>query len=127
MRSDAMSRQAIRPLYPALLDAVARLGRDWYCRVQGNAIFKLPRPTGKGAIGIDQLPASIRNSTVLTGNDLGLLAAVENIPEPAPGLVAGDNRVLSARQKGPVAVHELAQQYLQEGKVAEAWEVLREV
>lgn len=111
---------------PFRLDAVARLGRDWYCRVQGNAIFRLPRPAGKGAIGVDQLPDTIRNSTILTGNDLGLLAAVEKIPEPDAALVIGDNRVPHARQQGTNAVHKLAQQYLQEGKIAGAWEVLRE-
>ena len=107
---------------PYKLDAVARLGRDWYCRVQGNAIFKVPRPNDKVSMGIDQLPESIRNSKVLTGNDLGMLATVERLPEDTNDL--HDNRVETARMKGTDAVHKLAQEYLQEGKIAEAWGVL---
>ena len=107
---------------PFKLDAVARLGRDWYCRVQGNAIFRLPRPSEKISIGIDQLPESIRYSKVLTGNDLALLAGVEKIPANITDV--NDNRVQSARLQGKDAIHRLAQQYLQEGKVSEAWSIL---
>ena len=109
---------------PFKLDAVARLGRDWYCRVQGNAIFKVPRPSGRQSIGIDQLPEAIRNSKILTGNDLGLLATVEKIPESGDELILKDNRIHAAMQKGVDAVHRLAQQYLEEGRVGEAWAVL---
>jgi flavin reductase (DIM6/NTAB) family NADH-FMN oxidoreductase RutF len=111
---------------PYKLDAVARLGRDWYCRVQGNAIFKVPRPSSRGGIGIDQLPLEIRDSKVLTGNDLGLLATVEKIPEKGTGQWPTDNRIQAARQKGAEAIHKLAQEYLIEGKLMEAWKVLVE-
>lgn len=107
---------------PFKLDAVARLGREWYCRVQGNAIFQVPRPNEKVGIGIDQLPASIRNSKILTGNDLGLLATVEKIPETV--LEITDNRIHAAKQKGEEAIHRLAQEYLQEGRIVEAWTIL---
>src|SRR5688572_14539654 len=107
---------------PFKLDAVARLGREWYCRVQGNAIFQVPRPNDKLGIGVDGLPESIRTSRVLTGNDLGLLATVEKIPDILHDL--NDNRVHSARQKGEEAIHKLAQQYLHEGKIREAWTIL---
>lgn len=100
---------------PFKLDAVARLGRDWYCRVQGDSIFQVPRPTDKIAIGIDQLPPSIRNSDVLTGNDLGLLASVESIPVPVNDVTSGDDRD---------ATHRLAQKYLRDGNITEAWNVL---
>ena len=107
---------------PFKLDVVARLGHDWYCRVQGNAIFKVPRPNEKVSMGIDQLPESIKKSKVLTGNDLGMLATVESIPEDHNEL--HDNRLVAARQKGTDAVHALAQAYLQEGRVVEAWRIL---
>lgn len=109
---------------PFKLDAVARLGRDWYCRVQGNAIFKVPKPAGKLPIGIDQIPEGIRTSRVLTGNDLALLAGVEKIPELSGDLIALDNRVHAARERGRDAVHSLARQYIQEGKIMEAWGLL---
>ena len=113
----------MRPLLlPGLLDAVARLGKEWYCRVQGSAIFGVPRPAGQLAIGIDQLPPDIRTSKILTGNDLGLLASITKIPEQGHDL--NDSRVQQARQRGIDAVHRLAQEYLQEGKVMEAWSIL---
>ncbi len=107
---------------PFKLDAVARLGGDWYCRVQGNAIFKLPRPERHLGIGIDGLPEAIRQSKVLTGNDLGMLATVERIPANLHD--PSDNRLHAARQKGEEAIHRLAQEYLQEEKVMEAWAIL---
>ena len=107
---------------PFKLDAVARLGGDWYCRVQGNAVFKVARPTGKESIGIDQLPEPIRNSNILTGNDLGTLATVAKIPEKDQ--IVMDNRVQAARLKGMDALHKLAQEHLMEGNVQEAWKVL---
>jgi flavin reductase (DIM6/NTAB) family NADH-FMN oxidoreductase RutF len=109
---------------PFKLDAVARLGRDWYCRVQGNAIFKVPRPSDRASIGIDQLPESIRSSKVLTGNDLGMLASVETMPQFGNDHIFPDNRVQAAKQKGIEAVHKLAQEFLMEGKIEEAWMVL---
>jgi flavin reductase (DIM6/NTAB) family NADH-FMN oxidoreductase RutF len=111
-----------RRIDPFKLDAVARLGGDWYCRVQGNAIFKVPRPSNKPSVGIDQLPEAIRNSSILTGNDLGMLATVEKIPEKDQTVT--DNRVQAARRKGVAAVHRLAQEYLTEGKILEAWAIL---
>ncbi|HEY9487247.1 MAG TPA: flavin reductase family protein [Chryseosolibacter sp.] len=107
---------------PFKLDAVARLGKDWYCRVHGSAIFKVPRPGDKQAMGIDQLPESIRNSSVLTGNDLGLLATFEKIPDAASEL--DEESIQMARKEGEEAVHKLAQLYLQKGKILEAWRVL---
>ena len=65
---------------PHKLDLVGRLGGDYYVRVSGDAIFKVPKPTGKG-IGIDALPESIRTSKVLTGNDLGQLGNVKSFPD----------------------------------------------
>lgn len=109
---------------PFKLDAVGRLGKEWYCRVQGNAIFSVPRPGIVPGIGVDQLPPEIRLSKVLTGNDLGMLASVEKIPDRPDPSVLNDNRVQAAREKGTEAVHRLAQQYLLEGKVAGAWGVL---
>lgn len=102
---------------PFKLDAVARLGREWYCRVQGDSIFQVPRPNEKIAIGIDQLPPSIRNSKILTGNDLGLLASVEHIPEAT-------KKSASAGKMDIETKHRLAQEFLREGKITEAWHLL---
>ena len=64
------------------LDLVGRMGGSWYCRAGGDALFEIPKPLRTKGIGIDQLPASIRNSTVLTGNNLGRLGNAEQLPQP---------------------------------------------
>src|SRR6185436_5536448 len=52
---------------------VARLGGDWYCKVDETNLFMVPKPNTELGIGVDALPESIRNSDILTGNDLGHL------------------------------------------------------
>ncbi len=95
---------------PWKLDAVARLGGDYYCRVQGDMIFKVPKPLDKVGIGIDQLPDTIRNSKILTGNDLGMLANIEKLP--------------SGPHSADESVHKNAHLLLQKGMIEEAWKVL---
>ncbi len=108
---------------PYKLDAVARMGADYYMRAQGENIFKVPKPNEKLGIGVDQLPLAIRNSTVLTGNDLGKLANVERIPDYDPGTVASPEFV-QAREQGHDAVHRLAQHALAAGELGRAWQIL---
>jgi flavin reductase (DIM6/NTAB) family NADH-FMN oxidoreductase RutF len=107
---------------PFKIDAVARMGGDWYCRANGEALFQVPKPLDKIAIGIDQLPEDIRNSKILTGNDLGMLASVEQIPDV--NLNNLSEEVSEALKQGIETRHKLARKYLQSGKVAEAWSIL---
>jgi flavin reductase (DIM6/NTAB) family NADH-FMN oxidoreductase RutF len=65
---------------PQKIDLVARLGGDWYCRANGNALFEVAKPLVTKGIGIDQLPEAIKNSKVLTGNNLAQLANIEYLP-----------------------------------------------
>ncbi len=65
---------------PRRLDLVARMGYNWYCRASGDALFELPKP-GHNGIGVDALPSHIRESSILTGNDLGKLAGVASLPD----------------------------------------------
>ncbi len=65
---------------PHKLDAVGRLGGDFYCRTSGSAVFKVEKPLQKRGIGIDNLPEKIRFSKYLTGNDLGKLGNLEALP-----------------------------------------------
>jgi flavin reductase (DIM6/NTAB) family NADH-FMN oxidoreductase RutF len=110
---------------PFKLDAVARLGGDLYCRVHGEAIFKVPKPLEKVGIGVDQLPTHIRRSKVLSGNDLGLLASVEVLPQ-STGFNDDAERLAfqKALASGPEAIHRLAHYYLEQGKTEQAWNVL---
>jgi flavin reductase (DIM6/NTAB) family NADH-FMN oxidoreductase RutF len=107
---------------PTKLDAVARMGGDWYCRANGDALFKVPKPLDKIGIGIDQLPKEIRNSKILTGNDLGMLANVEKIPQHDSSKNYKEDQL--AINSGRDAVHQLAHQYLQQGNLVQAWNLL---
>ena len=63
------------------IDLVGRMGGHFYCRAHGDALFELPQPAGHVGVGVDGLPADIRNSDVLTGNDLGQLANLPAMPD----------------------------------------------
>src|SRR5690606_17004046 len=66
------------------INHVARLGGDWYSKVDENSLFMVEKPNTKLGIGIDALPESIRKSEILTGNHLGQLANVEELPAIDP-------------------------------------------
>ena len=119
---------------PFKLDAVARLGGDWYCRASGSSLFEVPKPNRHIGIGIDQLPEHLRTSNVLTGNELGRLANIEReaLPtaaqidtfraEPVVAYLLNKHRDdAKERQK---QLLQLGRQLLAEGKLVEAWAVL---
>lgn len=110
---------------PYKLDAVARMGSDYYCRAQGESIFTVPKPNDKVGIGYDQLPENVRLSTVLTSNDLGQLGNSSQLPDqPSIDAFKLHPEVQQAMEYGLTALHKLAQGYLKEGNVEEAWKVL---
>lgn len=108
---------------PYKIDAVARMGQNYYCRTQGDNIFVVPKPNEKVGIGYDKLPEHIRNSKILTGNDLGMLANVESIPSASKP--TGEEESVIGR--GAEAAHQLAQSYLRAGKIEDAWRVLQAI
>jgi flavin reductase (DIM6/NTAB) family NADH-FMN oxidoreductase RutF len=108
---------------PYKLDAVARMGGNWYCRAQGDAIFEIPKPITTKGIGVDEIPMNIRNSEVLTGNNLGRLGNIEAFPNPNDIKLFG-NRVDVKDAKRAGTLHQLAQQFLDKGEVENAWKVL---
>jgi flavin reductase (DIM6/NTAB) family NADH-FMN oxidoreductase RutF len=110
---------------PHKLDAVARMGNDFYCRASGDAIFEVPKPTIKIGIGYDQIPERIRQSKVLTGNDLGHLGNIERLPDDGSILeFEKEANVREAIKNGEEDLHRLAQKYLKENKLEEAWKTL---
>lgn len=110
------------------INLIARLGGDWYCETK-NAMFKVPKPNINLGIGVDALPQSIRVSEVLTGNDLGMLANVNEMP-------VIDNTFEDEKLKNivqyfsvnPVAmekeIHLYAKELLKLNEVDKAWQVL---
>ncbi len=79
--NDAYLNEAGR-LDTVKLDMVGRMGESWYCRASGEALFEIPKPLRTRGMGVDQLPESVRNSEVLTGNNLGRLGNLEQLPSP---------------------------------------------
>ncbi|WP_026768350.1 flavin reductase family protein [Asinibacterium sp. OR53] len=111
------------------LQLVARLGGDWYCRVDEASLFKVTKPNTELGIGIDNLPPGIRNSSFLTGNHLGMLANVHTLPEIDP--VFTDDRLKEIVQYYAVnpqemekELHRYAGELLNAGNVTAAWQVL---
>jgi len=111
------------------LEHIARLGSDWYCRVSKENLFKVPKPNIKLGIGYDALPESIRNSKILTGNQLGLLANVHEMPIVWPSF--DDEHLKNIVQyfsndpdEMEKELHRYAGKLLDNGKVDEAWQIL---
>lgn len=116
----------------AKLDLVARLGADWYCRVNEQNLFAVPKPLRDLGIGVDSLPKSIRLSNVLTGNHLGLLANVNQLPgqEEADAILDDPEvrEICDSFIGDPGArrlhLHRLAAGCLDRGEVDRAWQIL---
>lgn len=109
------------------LDLVARMGGNWYCRANGDALFEIPKPIRTRGIGVDMLPEAVRNSTVLTGNNLGRLGNLEQLPtKEAIAIIAENAEVKSILNRGEdsAAFHKLAQQWLAEDKTEDALALL---
>ena len=118
-------------IHPNKLDAVARMGGNWYARASGDAIFEVAKPLTTMGIGVDQIPDQIRTSTVLTGNHLGMLGNVESLPsEEEIQDFANEPEVRSIldsfddEENIQLELHKLAADLLNDGEVDTAWKVL---
>lgn len=107
------------------LDAVGRMGGDWYVRAYGEALFEVAKPNTKLGMGVDALPVGIRLSRVLTGNHLGKLANEENMPsaDELSAYRSGERfkELLHLSGSHPEQAHRLAAELLDKGEVTEAW------
>lgn len=68
---------------PRKLDLVGRMGGEFYVRASGDALFEIPKPLREKGIGVDALPEALRLSPILSGNDLGRLGNIAQLPSPA--------------------------------------------
>jgi hypothetical protein len=110
---------------PNKMDAVARMGGDYYSRASGDAVFTVPKPNEKIGIGIDAIPEHIRNSKILTGNDLGMLGNIEKLPDAeSVEQFKLSNQFAETYALDTDKKHQLAQRFLAEGNVEAAWKVL---
>ena len=94
------------------LDLVARLGGNWYSRNNEANLFEVPKPLVTKGIGFDRLPKAILESTILTGNDLGMLANVEEL--------------IGTQFSSDPEIHQKAQLHLQKSDIEAAWKELSE-
>lgn len=111
------------------LHHVARLGGDWYTKVNESTLFLVEKPNINLGIGIDALPAAIRNSSILTGNHLGQLANVHTLPTFDPAFDHPQLRhIMQYFSLNPAdleaELHKLAKTLLDAGDVTGAWQVL---
>ena len=104
------------------LDLVARAGGSFYSRAR-DSFFEIPKPILQKGIGVDTLPKEVRNSEILTGNNLGQLANVEFLPK--------EHDVNKFIQDNPDYMtskinekHKFAQEFLEKNDVESAWKVL---
>ena len=111
------------------LHHVARLGGDWYAKIDESNLFKVAKPNTQIGIGVDALPKSILKSTILTGNNLGQLANVHEMPFVDPAF--NDDKLKNIIQYFSInpddmdkELHRYAKELLDAGKVSEAWQVL---
>ncbi|TKB98845.1 flavin reductase family protein [Pedobacter cryophilus] len=114
------------------LDLVARLGGNWYSRVTPESLFQVAKPLTTLGIGIDALPDDIKNSKILTGNHLGQLGNVMELPnedevklfELEPEVKDILDFTIGDQQTRTVQLHLKAKEFLDDGMVEEAWKVL---
>lgn len=114
------------------LDLVARLGGNWYSRVTKESLFEVPKPLRNLGIGVDALPEHIRFSDILTGNQLGRLANVEQLPvltdetmllaDPQIITIWEETKEDPALRRKRLQTH--AATLLDQGELIVAWQVL---
>lgn len=110
------------------INLVSRMGGNWYCHANEKSMFLLDKPITTIGIGFDQLPKEIRNSTFLTGNELGALANEEMLPsetdvndykltELSELFISLENQPEQLEK----ALHLRAKKLITENKINEAW------
>lgn len=117
---------------PDKIKLVGRLSGALYTRAYGEAMFTVERPDKNRGIGFDQLPADIRNSKILTGNDLARLANISILPTKeeavssshAPVMYELKTKFSNDKPKLDENIHLLAKNLVERGEVMEAWKVL---
>ncbi len=113
------------------IDLVSRMGGNWYCRSDKNSLFEITKPITTQGVGFDQLPADILASTILSANDLGKLAGIEEIPNETDvneyKLIELSDLFVTLEdepEKLELALHEKAKELLAENALNEAWMTL---
>ncbi len=110
------------------IDLVARMGGDWYCRANTESMFEIKKPITTCGIGYDALPQDIKNSQLLSANDLGQLAGIEELPNETDvneyKLLELSTLFLDLEHDANAleqALHQRAHELLAQNQLEEAW------
>ena len=113
------------------IDLVGRMGGHFYCRAHGDALFELAQPSTQLGVGVDTLPRSVRESHILTGNELGQLGGILRVPDETRvneyKLTELSELFITLQDHPPAleeALHRRAQELLANSHVEEAWMTL---
>ena len=102
--------------------SLARAGGSYYTRAR-DGFFEIPKPISSLGIGVDAIPSEIRNSTILTGNNLGMLGNVEQLPnEETVNNFGREHKQFLGLET--TKKHIFAQEFLSKNDVESAWKVL---
>ena len=101
---------------PLKLNIVSRYGKNWYGKTSAESLFEIPKPISSLGIGFDHLPREVKQSNILTGSELAILASIEKIPEKED-FPLRDN-------KNKTEKHILAKAFIKEGYYTKAWQIL---
>lgn len=104
------------------LDLVARAGGSFYSRAR-NTFFEIPKPLQIKGIGVNVLPGEIKDSEILTGNNLGMLGNVEALPtqDDVNKFIEDNSKFLGLEINEK---HKFAKEFLKNNDVKSAWKVL---
>lgn len=103
------------------IDLVGRMGGDYYVRANGDALFTVPKPIRNLGIGVDQIPDKIKNESIFSGNDLGMLGNIEAIPSSEDAKAFKNELGIENDWSSQLTK---AKELLAEEKIEEAWKVL---
>lgn len=107
------------------LDLVARLGGNWYARINNDSLFQLEKPNEKIGIGFDQLPIDILKAEWLSNNEKAKLANLNNPPDKTTALTMLDaeTRQLcsSVNNQNRNAIYTEIKHLLEKGESLKAW------
>ncbi|MAW96796.1 MULTISPECIES: flavin reductase family protein [unclassified Leeuwenhoekiella] len=108
------------------IDLVARMGGNWYTRAI-DGMFEVPKPLRNLGVGVDQIPEAFRNSSILTGNDLGRLGNVDVLPqaEEIRAYLSEDEQLQHlATDKDNPDLHLRIKELISNNKILEAWKLI---
>ncbi len=104
------------------IDLVARMGGNFYARAHGDALFEIEKPISSIGIGVDMIPADIKNNAAFTGNDLGKLGGIEKLPTLEDCKTYYQQNALKLNTLSEKCLY--AKKLLNQNLTAEAWNVL---